>query len=234
METSGAAWRVHPAAVKMTESGRCEVARRLSRKERKEQIIKAAAGVFAEKGFSKTLMAEVAAAADIGKGTVYEYFRSKDDLFFTVFVYFIQETRLTAEKALTGAADKDAAEKLRTLSRSLVTWIAGHRHIYTLSLEFWAASVSASPELRDRFEGSFRNTYGAFRKIVADIIQDGVIAGMFKKNINPRAMASGILGAWDGLGLQSMFDPAFQIEKTAEAYMELIINALLDETSALL
>ena len=209
------------------------MARRLSRKERKEQIIRAAAGVFAEKGFSKTLVAEVAAAADIGKGTVYEYFRSKDDLFFTVFEYFKQETRRAAEAALAGAAGKDAAEKLLALSRALITWIAGHRHIYTLSLEFWAASVSASPELRDRFDGSFKETYGTFRKIVADIIQDGMTAGMFKKSINPRAMASGILGAWDGLGLQCMFDPGFQIEKTAEAYMELIINGLLDETPAL-
>ncbi len=205
--------------------------RRPSRKERKEQIILAAAGMFAEKGYANTLVAEVASAADIGKGTVYEYFRSKDDLFFTVFEYFVEQTRRVAEEALVGAAGKDAAGKLVAYSRAIIAWMAGHRHIYTLSLEFWAASVSASPELRDRFEGSFMETYEAFRKIVADIIQEGMDSGMFQKRVDPRAIASGIMGAWDGLGLQSMFDPAFDIEKTAEAYIKLVINGLMNETT---
>ena len=73
---------------------------RLSRDEKKTLIIRAAAGVFAEKGFVKTLMAEVAAAAGIGKGTVYEYFRSKDDLFFAVYESVIQESSGTADAAL--------------------------------------------------------------------------------------------------------------------------------------
>ncbi len=46
-----------------------------------QQIIVAAAGVFAREGFHKATVEEIARKAGVGKGTVYEYFESKDDLF---------------------------------------------------------------------------------------------------------------------------------------------------------
>lgn len=208
-----------------------EMTNRPGKKERKAHIIQAAAEVFAEKGFSKTLVAEVASAADIGKGTIYEYFRSKDDLFFAVFEYYVDQSAGAAEMALTGAAEKDARGKLVVLNRALASWISAHRHIYSLSMEFWSASVSASPELRERFDQSFKEIYRTFRKIVSDIIQEGMTAGIFNRSINPRAIASGILGAWDGLGLQSFFDPDVNLEQTADVYMELVINGLLREAT---
>lgn len=201
---------------------------RLSRDEKKALIIRAAAGVFAEKGFVKTLMAEVAAAAGIGKGTVYEYFRSKDDLFFAVYESVIQESSGTADAALARAGRKDAAGKLLALNKAIAAWIAAHKHLYTLSLEFWAASISASPVMRRRFEQSVRDIYATFRQNVTGILQEGVVAGTFKKNINAGAVASAILGSWDGLGLQAWFDPAFDLEKTAEAYIRVLIRGLQD------
>lgn len=201
--------------------------KRPSRTERKELIIQAASRVFAEKGYAKTLVAEVAVAAEIGKGTVYEYFKSKDDLFFAVFEYVIRESSSTAEEALAKAAGKTAALRLMALNGAIVSWIAQHRHLYTLSLEFWAASVSGSPEMRARMEQTFRDIYGTFRRIVAGILQEGVTGGAFKKDINPKAIAAAVVGSWDGLGLQAWFDPAFNIKKISGAYMELLISGML-------
>ncbi len=203
--------------------------KRLTRTERKEQIVAAAAGVFAEKGYSKALVAEVAVAAGIGKGTVYEYFRSKDELFFAVFEFVARESSGTAEAALARAAGKDAAGKLRALNRAVTSWIAGHTHLYTLSFEFWAASVSAVPKVRNRLEKSFQEIYGTFRKMVADIIREGVAAGTFKRKTDPYAVASAVVGSWDGLGLQSWFEPDFHLEKTAGTYMELLISGLVND-----
>jgi AcrR family transcriptional regulator len=58
---------------------------------RKAQIIAAAARVFANKGFTGTAIAEIAIEAGIGKGTIYEYFESKEDLFFAVFQWLNQK-----------------------------------------------------------------------------------------------------------------------------------------------
>lgn len=48
---------------------------------KRQQILEAALGVFAEKGFHNAKIEEIAQAAQVGKGTVYEYFQSKKDLF---------------------------------------------------------------------------------------------------------------------------------------------------------
>jgi AcrR family transcriptional regulator len=57
---------------------------------KKSLIIEAAARVFANRGYNSTLIAEIATEAGIGKGTIYEYFPSKEDLFFAVFEWFVE------------------------------------------------------------------------------------------------------------------------------------------------
>ena len=56
--------------------------RQENREKKQAAILAAALGVFSEKGFAAAKIIDIAAAAKVGKGTIYEYFRSKDDLFF--------------------------------------------------------------------------------------------------------------------------------------------------------
>ena len=75
---------------------------------KRDQIIEAAAQVFAQKGYSGAVVADIAVQADIGKGTVYEYFSSKEDLFFAVFEWFQKKTEKAATvgiSSLGGSAD---------------------------------------------------------------------------------------------------------------------------------
>jgi AcrR family transcriptional regulator len=64
---------------------------RVDKAERRRHITHAALQVFTSRGFKAAKMAEVAQAAGMGKGTLYEYFRSKDDLFLAVFVQVIDD-----------------------------------------------------------------------------------------------------------------------------------------------
>jgi len=60
----------------------------LARPKNKENIIlEAAVRVFLEKGFSATTIQDVASAAGIAKGTIYDYFKDKDELFIAAFKY---------------------------------------------------------------------------------------------------------------------------------------------------
>ena len=60
---------------------------------KKRQILEAAIAVFARKGVGNTRIAEIAAEAGTGKGTIYEYFRSKEQLFQEAFGHFLQQVR---------------------------------------------------------------------------------------------------------------------------------------------
>src|SRR5262245_51077580 len=65
----------------MTLGHRTATRREREREERRHQILEAAANVFKSKGFAAATMDDVAAAAELSKGTLYLYFKSKDDLY---------------------------------------------------------------------------------------------------------------------------------------------------------
>jgi len=59
----------------------------VDKKQKKEHILDAALGVFVNKGFSNVVINDIAKVAGIGKGTVYEYFKSKEDLFSELLIH---------------------------------------------------------------------------------------------------------------------------------------------------
>lgn len=84
----------------------------LSRKERerllrKQEIMKVSAGLFAEKGFASTTLEEIAARAEYGTGTIYNYFQNKDEI-----IKSIIESVFESNMALIEMADKKASDLL--------------------------------------------------------------------------------------------------------------------------
>ena len=58
--------------------------------DKRELILEAAARVFGEKGFHQATVEEIAKEAGVGKGTIYQYFDSKDEIFRELHQWFIQ------------------------------------------------------------------------------------------------------------------------------------------------
>ena len=193
---------------------------------RKAQIIAAAARVFAQKGFSGAVIAEIAAEAGIGKGTVYEYFNSKEDLFFAVFQWLSRKIASAATVKIS-ALGGSASQRLMALNESVVNSILNMMDMFSLVLEFWAASSSAI--MRQRFKAAFKQTYRDFRSIVSSVIRDGMESGEFSSNVNPESLAAALVGAWDALFLQAWFDEAFDPLVTAQDFMALVIQGLMSD-----
>jgi AcrR family transcriptional regulator len=195
-----------------------------SRKEEKRVlIIEAAAKVFARRGFSGTLMADIAVEAGIGKGTLYEYFDSKEDLFFAVFEWFVQATEAEAKVSIS-ALGGSASERLNALSDSLMNSWAQMKDMYSLVMEFWSAS--ASSQMRERFKQAFKNGYSDFRQIVSSLIRKGIQGGEFRPEVDAESVAAALVGAWDALLLQAWFDDDFNPLTAARGFMTVVINGL--------
>jgi AcrR family transcriptional regulator len=190
---------------------------------RRNQIIQAAATVFAKTGFIKSTVAEIAEKAGIGKGTVYEYFRSKDALFFAVFEDY---WRNAAAKTVLGmeALGCTASQRLQAMNEAIMAQWRDMVDSFPLIIEFWAAS--ASPLTTDRFKNTFQQGYMEFRKIVEVPIRDGVECGEFKKDIDVAALATALVGAWDALFLQAWFDADFDPLYTAQQFFRVLIAGL--------
>lgn len=190
---------------------------------KKGAIIKAATMVFAQKGYAGTRMAEVAHTAGIGKGTTYEYFRSKEDLFFAVFEQLMVESgeQITAVASSTSGS---AADRLNLLSGALISSWVPRLDLYGLVLEFWSAA-SASPGRR-RFKNAFQAAYAEFRQLVADLIKEGVSNGEFFNATNPEKIAAAVIGSWDALLLQAWLDQGFDPVGAAQEHMTVLLKGL--------
>ena len=77
------------------------------------RIIKGAIKVFSQQGFYKAKIEEIAEQAGVGKGTVYEYFASKEELFLEMFLYIEERCRGTVQRELSGvSAFSDKLQKM--------------------------------------------------------------------------------------------------------------------------
>src|SRR5690349_10335712 len=82
---------------------------------KRDAILRAAIDVFAERGFFNAQVADVARAAGVAAGTVYLYFRSKDDLLVSIFEQTVREA--IDQGRATVAPLKDPVEQLRAIAR---------------------------------------------------------------------------------------------------------------------
>lgn len=193
---------------------------------KKDQIIEAAAQIFAQKGYSGAIMADIAIQANIGKGTIYEYFKSKEDLFFAVFEWFQKKTEKAATVGISSLGGS-ATDRLKVLNSTLMELWDEIKDVFVLVMEFWAASSSA--QRRRRFKGAFKQLYNDYRKIVSSLIQEGVNSGEFRSDIKPEPVAAALVGTWDALFLQAWFDDSFDPTATANDFLDAFLRGLLTD-----
>ena len=193
------------------------------RSKKKEQIIEAAARVFSRSGYSNAVVADIALQANIGKGTVYEYFNSKEDLFFAVFEWFQKKTEKAAVVGIS-ALGGGAADRLKALNASLMGQWTEIKGVFVLVMEFWAASCST--QMRQRFKGAFKQLYDDYRQFVASLIQDGINSGEFRSDVRPEPVAAALVGTWDALFLQAWFEDGFDPAATANDFLDALLRGL--------
>ena len=192
-------------------------------KDKKNRIIEAAAHVFAQKGYAGSSVADIAVKAEIGKGTIYAYFASKEDLFFAVFEWFVMRSGASAKVSVSHLGGS-AAQRLEALSDSIMGMGDEIKDAFNLTIEFWAASSSS--QMRDRFKEAFRRLYAEFRVLVVALIHDGIGHGEFRLDIDPESVAAALVGTWDALFIQAWFDKDFDPLTTARNFLKVVIRGL--------
>jgi AcrR family transcriptional regulator len=193
------------------------------RSEKKAAIVRAAAVIFAQKGFSGAVMAEIAVQAGIGKGSIYEYFESKEELFFAVFQWVFEKTGSAAQVSVS-ALGGSASQRLLALSETLMASWYQMKDMFSLVMEFWAAS--ASSQMRERFKEAFRQAYAEFRVIVSTLIQEGIERGEFNERVHPESVAAALVGTWDALLLQAWFEVTFDPLSAGKNFMVVLLKGL--------
>jgi len=172
--------------------------KRIDPKEKSELILSAATRVFSEKGYSAAKIDRIAELAGVGKGTVYEYFDSKEALFFAVFDQFMEKMLEGARRPLQNTSGS-AIQRLNRMACSVLMEYEELEPLFPLIFEFWAASGSGVLRKRERIAGLFQNIYNELRAMCASILRSGIESGEFISTADPEALAAVIVGSFDGL-----------------------------------
>ena len=164
--------------------------------ERRRQILEAARRVFGRHGFTTTPMIDVAQAAGVGKGTLYEHFSGKEELFSTLILTVAREALETMRRTVPREDPEAAlAESIRFVVRVA---LAENLDIYRLYLDF--ASISATHRRRAR--NGVRETARELREFFARLVRRGQEQDVFRGDIDADLVARAIVAAVDGMGTQ--------------------------------
>jgi AcrR family transcriptional regulator len=185
-------------------------------------ILRAATEVFAEQGFNSVTVAAIAERAGIGKGTVYEYFSSKDELLFAVFEWMNEGIfdRIHGLIEVGGTT----LERLRRLLDLGAKITREQMEMQAVVLDFWSASRGTKVE--ERYNQACLATFRSYRRLVASVIREGQTAGEIRSDVDPEAVATMIVAAMDGLGVQIFFDRELDPDTTVSGFGDVLLAGL--------
>ena len=183
---------------------------------KRDAILRAATDVFAESGYFNAQVADVARAAGVAAGTVYLYFRSKDDLLVSIFDRSMREGLEECRAAMTGL--RDPRERLRQLGRLHLARLGRDRNLAIV----FQVELRQSTKFMERFSATLVRDYlGLIREAIAD----GQRQGLFRASLKPTVAAKMFFGALDEMATNWILSRRrYSLEADAEAVVDLFVN----------
>ncbi len=186
--------------------------------DKRAAILNAATRVFARRGFFNAQVADVAREAGVAAGTVYLYFRSKDDLLTSIFEESMTRALEKADRALDGVTDP--VERLRRLARVHLGGLGGRRDLAVV----FQVELRQSTKFMERFSAAQLRTY-------LDHLRDAVCAaqqaGSFRADLNPTLAAKAIFGALDEMVTNWVLSNRnHRLVDDADPVIDLLVNGM--------
>lgn len=168
---------------------------------RRGSIVQAAIAVFLEKGVAKSTMQDIAKAADVGKGTLYEYFTNKDELIVEVFAACNAELGELVGKAI--AEVNDPLEQLFiTVDTIGKTVPSGSADPLKMSFELWT-EIMQKDDLNKKAVLSFRKSFEEFARFIQVRLDQAIENGSLKA-VDTAEAANTIMAIIDGVFYHSV------------------------------
>lgn len=196
----------------------------VDKEQKKAEILQIAMQVFARKGVVKTKMIDIAQAAGIGKGTIYEYFRSKEEIFTEAFNSMFSAIESSLIDSIASVADP--VEKLdRLVEVSLQKFIYENSEFAGIMMDFWAEGIRNKDEkLLDIL--ALHDIYSKYRTLITGILTEGIEKGVFR-NVDMHSLSAIMIASLDGLLLQWIMDrELFDMKQVSRTFMDTFLNGI--------
>src|SRR2546423_4884217 len=183
-----------------------------------QQIIDAAVRVFARYGFYNSRVSDIAREAGIASGTIYLYFKTKDEILVTLFREKMAGFVSALRKEIAG--EPEAPAKLRRLVRL---------HFETLEAHPDLAEV-VQVELRQGqkfFRGASAHEISAYFSVINDVLEEGAASGRFRRDLPVKVATKMLFGAMDQMAASWVLGKrAYRLTEAAEPVAAIFLQGV--------
>ena len=165
-------------------------AKRALVEERKKQILQAATRVFAAKGFERATISDIADEAGVAEGSIYNYFKNKNDLLVSLPRQMIEPTveTVNARMSVAGNVNLDPEQMLTMIAKNVVSMIQQNAHIFR-------ALVSALPNMKQPQREKYLNQVVMYASTTLEAyFAEQIKQGVFCPKQNPSILARTFIG----------------------------------------
>jgi TetR/AcrR family fatty acid metabolism transcriptional regulator len=185
---------------------------------KRESILRAATRVFARNGYFNSKVADIAREADVADGTVYLYFKSKEEILHSIF----DQNMAEAINAGRGLIEKisDPGEKLRRIAMLHLERLGADPD---LAVVFQVELRGSTKFMREFSAAGFAEYLGLLRQT----FEAGQRSGVFRKELNAKLVSKILFGALDEMATNWIISKRkYKLEPMAEVVMDVFLNGV--------
>jgi len=156
--------------------------------DKREAILRAATCVFAEKGFFNSKVADIAKEAGVADGTVYLYFKNKDDVLHSGFDRAMDKFIAEGRRELASIAKPE--DKLRRIAELHLERLGADRGLAIV----FQVELRGSIKFMQEFSAA---GFAEYLDIIRSTIDEGQKSGVFRNDVKPIVCAKMLYGALD-------------------------------------
>jgi len=185
---------------------------------KRESILRAATRVFARNGYFNSKVADIARAAGVADGTVYLYFKSKEEILHSIFDQNMAEA-IAADRKLIDKLS-DPREKLRRIATLHLERLGADRDLAVV----FQVELRGSTKFMQQFSAA---GFAEYLGLLRAIFEEGQRAGVFRKELNARVAAKIFFGALDEMATNWIISKrSYKLEPMAEVVMDVFLNGV--------
>ncbi|HYK22022.1 MAG TPA: TetR/AcrR family transcriptional regulator [Pyrinomonadaceae bacterium] len=156
--------------------------------DKREAILRAAIKVFANSGYFNSKVADIAREAGVADGTVYLYFKSKEDILHSIFDRSVEEALSAARQQIERVSDPK--EKLRRIALLHLERLGADRDLAVV----FQVELRGSTKFMEEFSAA---GFAEYLMLIRSTFEEGQRAGIFRSDLNAKVVAKILFGALD-------------------------------------
>ena len=202
----------------MARPSKQRVSSRNSIGDKRAMILRAATRVFARNGYFNSKVADIARAAEVADGTVYLYFKSKEEILHSIFDQNMAEAIAAGRKLIENL--DNPRQKLRRIAKLHLERLGADRDLAVV----FQVELRGSTKFMEEFSAA---GFAEYLALLRRTFEEGQRVGAFRKELNATVAAKILFGALDEMATNWIISKrSYKLEPMADVVMDVFLNGV--------